>query len=84
MPQHKSAAKRVRQNEKRRRRNHSQKAHVRTLIKDLEATTDKEKAQQQLRAIKARLDRMAGRRTLHPNKAANIKSRLDKYVSTLN
>ncbi len=83
MPQHKSAAKRVRQDAKRRARNRYQKVRVRTLIKDLEAETDPAAAQSKLGEIKAQLDRLAGRRVLHPNQAANTKSRLDRMVDGL-
>ena len=83
MPQHKSAAKRVRQDAKRRLRNRYQKVRVRTMIKDLRAETDVSAAQEKLNAIKAQLDRLAGRRVVHPNKAAHTKSQLDKYVDSL-
>ena len=83
MPQHKSAAKRVRQDAKRRLRNRYQKVRVRTLIKALEAETDAAAAQAKLDEIKAQLDRLAGRRVLHPNQAANTKSRLDRHVDSL-
>ena len=83
MPQHKSAAKRVRQDAKRRIRNRYQKVRVRTLIKDLEAETDKVVAEAKLNEVKAQLDRLAGRRVLHPNQAANTKSRLDLHVRSL-
>ncbi len=83
MPQHKSAAKRVRQDAKRRQRNRFQKVKVRTLIKDLEAETDASLAQTKLNDIKAQLDRLAGRRVVHPNQASNTKSRLDRHVDSL-
>ena len=83
MPQHKSARKRVRQDAKRRQRNRYQKVRVRTLIKDLQNTTDPAEAEAKLNAAKAQLDRLAGNRTLHPNKAARTKSQLDTYVDRL-
>ena len=83
MPQHKSAAKRVRQDAKRRLRNRFQKGRVRTMIKELQAETDASAARTQLNAIKARIDRLAGDRVLHPNKAANLKSQLDRHVDSL-
>ena len=83
MPQHKSAAKRVRQDAKRRIRNRYQKVRVRTMIKDLEAETDPAAAEAKLNDIKAQLDRLAGRRVLHPNQASNTKSRLDRHVRSL-
>ena len=83
MPQHKSAAKRVRSNEKRRVRNRLRTVRVRTLIKDLQETTDPALAQEKLSEVKAALDRMAIRRIFHPNKAANLKSQLERHVRSL-
>ena len=83
MPQHKSAAKRVRQDAKRRLRNRFLKGRVRTMIKDLEAETDPAAAEAKLNAVKAQLDRLAGSRVLHPNQAANTKSKLDRHVDSL-
>ena len=83
MPQHSSAAKRVRQDAKRRLRNRYQKGRVRTMIKELRAETDPAAAQAKLNAVKAQLDRLAGDRVLHPNKAAHVKSQLDRHVDAL-
>lgn len=83
MPQHKSAAKRARQNTRRRLRNRYHRARVRTLIKDLRATTSRDEAEQKLSTVKAYLDRMATKRLIHPNKAANAKSSLEQFVRTL-
>ena len=83
MPQHKSAAKRVRQDAKRRIRNRYQKVRVRTMIKDLQSETDAAAAQAKLNEIKAQLDRLAGRRVVHPNKAANVKGQLERHVQSL-
>lgn len=83
MPQHKSAEKRVRQNEKRRIRNRYQKVRMRTLVKQLEDTEDKAEAETLLNEVKAQLDRLATKRIITPNKAAHLKSRLEKQVNTL-
>jgi small subunit ribosomal protein S20 len=83
MPQHKSAEKRVRQTAKRRLRNRYHHARVRTLIKDLQETTSREEADQKLNAVKAQLDRLATKRLLHPNKAAHMKSRLERFVHAI-
>ena len=83
MPQHKSAAKRVRQDAKRRLRNRYHRARVRTMIKDLRATTTREDAEQKLNLIKAHIDRMATRRLIHPKAAAHTKSSLEHYVNAL-
>ncbi len=83
MPQHKSAAKRVRQDAKRRLRNRQHKLRVRTMMKDLEGLTERAAAEAKLSDVKAQLDRMATRRIIHPNKAANIKSALELNVQSL-
>jgi small subunit ribosomal protein S20 len=83
MPQHKSAEKRVRQNEKRRIRNRYQKVRMRTLVKQLEDTENKAEAESLLNEVKAHLDRLATKRIITPNKAAHLKSRLEKQVNAL-
>ena len=83
MPQHKSAAKRVRQSERRRLRNRNQRSKMRTLIKRLENEKDKEKALALLNETKAILDRLATKNIIHKNNAANKKSALEKYVQAL-
>lgn len=83
MPQHKSAAKRVRQDAKRRLRNRFKKVRIRTMIKELRATTDRSEAETKLSAVKAQIDRLAASRIVHPNNAANTKSALERFVHTL-
>ncbi len=83
MPQHKSAIKRVRQNEKRRHHNKDHKSRVRTLMKKIRAADDKDEAQELLNEAKAGLDRLASKNIIHKNKAANYKSKLEKHVNAL-
>jgi small subunit ribosomal protein S20 len=83
MPQHKSAEKRVRQNERRRQRNRYQLSRVRTLVKRVNASTDPEEAQKLLNETKSYLDKLARKGVVKPNKAANTKSRLEQYVKSL-
>ncbi len=83
MPQHKSAAKRVRQNAKRRTRNRLHRSRMRTMMKKLSQTEDSDQAQQLLREVKAYLDRLATKRIIHKNKAANYKSELERHVNAL-
>ena len=56
---------------------------MRTLIKKLRATDDAEQAVAQLNEVKAYLDRLATKGIIHKNKAANLKSQLDKKVNAL-
>lgn len=83
MPQHQSAEKRIRQNEKRRKRNKSRKSNVRTKIKELEALEDQDAAEELLNDIKGDLDRLAAKGVIHKNRAANRKSKLEKHVNSL-
>lgn len=80
MPQHKSAIKRVRQNERRRLRNRYHKSRMRTMIKGLKETKTKEEAAKQLNEVKSYLDRLASKGILHRNTAANYKSKLERHV----
>ena len=83
MPQHKSAAKRVRQDANRNERNRTHRSKMRSMIKLLRQTTDKTQGEAQLSPIKALLDRMAAKGIIHKNMAANYKSELEKHVSRL-
>jgi small subunit ribosomal protein S20 len=83
MPQHKSAEKRLRQSKKRYKHNRQYRSRMRTMIKKVEESEDKEKAVPILNETKALLDRMAAKGLIHDNKAARYKSRLDKHVDSL-
>ncbi len=76
------AIKRARQQEKRRLHNASQKSATRTTIKKtLSALKEgKEAAQTAYKAAVMSIDRLAGKNVMHPNKAARLKSRLNKKV----
>ena len=73
----------MRQNEKRRKRNKSRKSRLRTKIKKLRSLDDKEAAQELLNDVKGDLDRLAAKGIIHQNKAANRKSKLEKFVDNL-
>ena len=83
MPQHKSAAKRVRQNEVQRSRNRVQRSTMRTKIKNVQSSTDKEEAVALLNDVKSTLDRLVGKNIIKRNQAANYKSSLEKSVNAL-
>ena len=83
MPQHKSAVKRVRQNERRRERNRVHRSRLRTMMKKLRHTQDPAEATTQLNAVKAYLDRLSSKNILHANTAANYKSDLERHVNQL-
>lgn len=83
MPQHKSAAKRIKQDAKRRERNRYQRSRMRTMIKDIRETTDESAASEKLSRVKSFLDRLASKGIIHKNKAANYKSELERHVNGL-
>ncbi|NNE70281.1 MAG: 30S ribosomal protein S20 [Rhodothermales bacterium] len=83
MPQHKSAAKRVRQTEKKRASNRLHRSRMRTMMKNLRSTESKDEAGSLLNDVKAYLDRLASKRIIHKNKAANYKSELERHVNAL-
>ena len=79
MPNHKSAEKRVRQNEKRRVINRGHRTKVRTYIKKLRAALDSgDKAQvdKSLPETISVIDKSIQKGVLHANAAARYKSRL--------
>ena len=83
MPQHKSAIKRVRQNEKRRERNQSQRSKMKTLVKKALETTEKEEAKEAAKEATSYLDKMASRDLIHENYAARKKSKIAQHVNEL-
>lgn len=77
MPNHKSAEKRVRQNEKRRNINRGHRSKLRTGIKKLRAALEGgENAQALLPETVSLIDKAVQKGALHRNAAARYKSRL--------
>lgn len=86
MPNHKSAEKRVRQNEKRRLVNRSNKSRVRTQVKKLRSAlsaSDKSLSQELLNPTISIIDKAVNKGILHKNTAARYKSRLTAHVNGL-
>ena len=82
----KSAKKRARQAEQRRRHNAGLRSMVRTQIKKVInaiATGNKEEAQNAYTAAVPVIDRMVSKGIIHKNKAARHKSRLSKQIKGL-
>ena len=79
MPNHKSAEKRMRQNEKRRAINRGNRTKVRTYIKKLRSVLDsgnKEEINNVLPEAISVIDKSVQKGVLHANAAARYKSRL--------
>jgi small subunit ribosomal protein S20 len=83
MPNHKSAAKRVRQAEKRKLHNKYYAKTMRNAVKRLRNTTDKQEAEKKLPEVVAMVDKLAKMNVIHKNKASNLKSKLTKHVNSL-
>jgi small subunit ribosomal protein S20 len=79
-----SAKKRIRQNIKRRARNRGRKQLVRDQTKSFLAALsagDFKKAQEELRNLTSRLDKVAAKHTIHKNAAARKRSRLARRLN---
>ncbi len=83
MANHKSAEKRMRANETKRLRNRYQHKTTRTFVKRLKATKEKSAANELLKEVSAMIDKLAKNNIIHWKKAANQKSKLAKFVNTL-
>ncbi|MFQ3335455.1 MAG: small subunit ribosomal protein S20 [Candidatus Arcticimaribacter sp.] len=83
MANHKSALKRIRSNDKKRLRNRFQHKTTRNAVKKLKELTDRKEADVLLKSVISMLDKLSKRNIIHSNKAANLKSKLTKHVSTL-
>ncbi len=83
MANHKSALKRIKQNEKRRLHNKYYARTTRNAIKKLRGMTNKEEAMAMLPQVCSMLDKLAKRNLIHKNKASNLKSSLTKHVNSL-
>ena len=79
-----SAKKRVRQNLKRRARNRSRKDQIKESVKGFTAALSSgtlDKAAEALRKTVQKMDRIAGKGTIHKNTAARKRSRLTKRLN---
>jgi small subunit ribosomal protein S20 len=83
MANHKSALKRIRQNEVRRVRNKYSHKTARNAVKKLRGTTDKKEATALLPTVVGMLDKLAKKNIIHKNKASNLKSSLTLHVNSL-
>ena len=83
MPQHKSAVKRIRQGARRHVRNQADLSKMRSLVRKVRSTKEKDKAAAALKLAVKFLDRLASKGVIHRNKAANQKSRLTRLVNGL-
>ncbi len=83
MANHKSALKRVRSDERKKTLNRYQHKTARNAVRDLRNATDQKKAEKELPKVVSMLDKLTKRNIIHKNKAANLKSKLTKFVASL-
>lgn len=83
MANHKSALKRIRQDEVKRDKNRYYHKTARTAIKKFRLETDKAVAEEEFPKVSSQIDKLAKRNIIHKNKASNLKSKLAKHVASL-
>ena len=83
MANHKSSLKRIRQEEKRRLHNRYYAKTMRNAVRKLRATTETAAAIEMYPSVQKALDKLAKINVIHANKAANLKSKLAKYIQKL-
>jgi small subunit ribosomal protein S20 len=83
MANHKSALKRIRQNNVKRLHNKYYAKTTRNAIKVLRNTSDKEEASKLYPEVVSMIDKLAKRNIIHKNKASNLKSKLMIQINKL-
>ena len=83
MANHKSALKRIRQNEKRRVHNKFFAKTMRNALRDFRALTEKKEAEERFPKMASLIDKLVKKNIIHKNKAGNLKSKMAKQVSTM-
>jgi small subunit ribosomal protein S20 len=83
MANHKSAIKRIREQESRRLRNRYYSKTMRNAVRKLRATTDKSEASAMYPGITKLIDKLAKVNIIHQNKASNLKSKLALFINKL-
>ena len=83
MAHHKSAKKRIKTSERRRLRNKVYVSRMKSTVKRVKASASKESALEELNQAYSIIDKLVSKGIISKNTAANKKSRLTKYVSSL-
>ena len=83
MANHLSSKKRIRQGEKKRLINRYFAVTTRNAIKKLRSSQDKTEAETMYPQVTSMLDKLAKKNIIHKKKASNLKSKLQKHVSSL-
>jgi small subunit ribosomal protein S20 len=83
MPRHKSAVKRTRQYARRAELNKAHLSKMKTLVKKVRSSKNKEEGLAALKNAVKYLDQLGSKGTIHKNNASNQKGRLTKFVNKL-
>ena len=83
MAQNKSAIKRDRQNVKRNAHNRARRSKMRTLIKKVMTSTNKDEALVSYKETVSYLDKMSVKGVIHANNAARKKAQLTRHINAL-
>jgi small subunit ribosomal protein S20 len=83
MANHKSSEKRIRQTVGKNEINKYKAKTMRNALKNIRSTTSKKEAAELLPKMNSMLDKLAKKNIIHSNKAANLKSSLEKHVKNL-
>ena len=83
MANHSATKKDTRQAAKRRERNRFAGKTTRNAVRELKEITAKKDAGKELPEVLSMIDKLAKRGIIHKNKAANLKSQLQKKVNSL-
>ena len=81
MANHKSSEKRIRQDEVRKTLNKYAARTTRNALKELRSAKDKAAVDEMLPKVSSMLDKLAKKKIIHPNKAANLKSEIAKQAN---
>lgn len=83
MAHHKSAKKRIKQDEAKTLQNKYFAKTMRNAVKKLRLETNKEAVAAALPTVVSLIDKLAKKNVIHPNKAANLKSSLALHLNTI-
>ncbi|HMN48084.1 MAG TPA: 30S ribosomal protein S20 [Ignavibacteriaceae bacterium] len=83
MAHHKSAKKRIRSSERRRKNNKMTDSKIKTVLKKTLATTTKEDVEKLYKEAVAIIDKGAAKGRLHKNNAARKKAKITKHLNKL-
>lgn len=83
MANHKSALKRIRQNEVRKLHNRYYMKSMRNAVRKFRSLENKKEATEQLPKLYTMIDKLAKRNMIHKNNAGNLKSSITKFANGL-